>query len=337
MIPWLCLKKFLIKKPLKSPPIWRGNEQATATPRACYVCSKPTAVCLATTNAIDFLYACEAHLSDTGFATELVDPGSAAAAAAAAKEAVSKEEIERIKAEWEAKEARKKEKDKGKGKDKDKDSKAKSGGKDAGGEDEKEEGGGKKGAKSPSPSATSPTAAGSGSTTPTHKRYSLHRDFFAMRQAEHRRRKQTNQMQELAPRLPGAPRGSLVGWQTVMYSMLLSLCKMLYIPRSINNDYSAMMTGNTLKDLQQHGNRKTWISEWIASVEGNTIVLRTDCICTQLRVPWSSGCSRLLVHQLRRNLRSAPQGRRPLCGPSAGDCARVMAQPSGTMSTRTRC
>jgi hypothetical protein len=176
------------------------DRQATATSRACYVCSKPTTVCLATTNAIDFLYACEAHLSDTGFATELVDP----AAAAVAKEAVSKEEIARIKAEWEAKEARKKEKDKGK--DKDKDYKGKNGGKDAGSEAEMEEGGGKKGAKSPSPSATSPTAA-----TPTHKRYSLHRDFFAMRQAEHRRKKQTKQTQELAPRFPGAPRGSLMG------------------------------------------------------------------------------------------------------------------------------
>jgi hypothetical protein len=185
------------------------DRQATATSRACYVCSKPTAVCLATTNATDFLYACEAHLSDSGFATELVDPGAAAAAAAVAKEAVSKEEIARIKAEWEAKEARRKAKDK----DKDKDTKTKSDGKDVGGEAEMEEGG-KKGAKSPSPSGTtSPTAAGSGSgaATPTHKRYSLHRDFFAMRQAEHRRKKQTKQTQELVPRFPGAPHGSILG------------------------------------------------------------------------------------------------------------------------------
>jgi AAA-ATPase Vps4-associated protein 1 len=118
---------------------------------------------------------------------------------------VSKEEIARIKAEWEAKESRKKEKDK------DKDSKDKSGGRD---EEESGGGGGKKGAKSSSPSGTtSPTAAGSGSgaATPTHKRYSLHRDFLAMRQAEHRRKRQTKQMQELAPRLPGAPHGSLMG------------------------------------------------------------------------------------------------------------------------------
>ena len=185
------------------------DRQATATSRACYVCSKPTAVCLATTNATDFLYACETHLSDTGFATEIVDPG--AAAAAAAKEAVSKEEIARIKTEWEAKEARKKEKEKEKDKDKDK-AKAKDGGKVAGGEAEKEEGG-RKASKSPSPSGTSSTTAGSGSgaASPMHKRYSLHRDFFAMRQAEHRRKRQTKQTQELAPRLPGAPYGSLLG------------------------------------------------------------------------------------------------------------------------------
>ena len=189
-------------KKYKFPPSDRG--QATATSRACYVCSKPTTVCLATTNAIDFLYTCEAHLSDTGFATELVDPG-----AAAVKETVSKEEIARIKAEWEAKEALKKAKNKGKDKDKDKDSKAKSGEKGAGGEAEMEENG-KKDAKSPSPPGTF-AGSGSSAATPTHKRYSLHRDFFAMRQAEHRSKKQTKQTQELAPRLPGAPRGSLMG------------------------------------------------------------------------------------------------------------------------------
>jgi hypothetical protein len=123
---------------------------------------------------------------------------------------VSKEEIARVKAEWEAKEARKK------GKDRDKDGKdketGKSGGEDAEGEGEMVEGG-KKGVKSPSPPVPGglPSSAGSGAATPTHKRYSLHRDFFAMRQAEHRRKKQTKQMQELAPRLPGTPHGSLVG------------------------------------------------------------------------------------------------------------------------------
>ena len=115
---------------------------------------------------------------------------------------MSKEEIARVKAEWEAKEARKKDKAK---------ETAKGGGKDAKGEAGNEEEDGKKGAKSPSPSGSS-TAAGSGAATPTtHKRYSLHRDFFAMRQAEHRRKRQTKQTQELAPRLPGAPHGSIAG------------------------------------------------------------------------------------------------------------------------------
>jgi hypothetical protein len=128
---------------------------------------------------------------------------------------VSKEEIARVKAEWEAKEARKKDKDKDKGKDVKTKETDKSGGKDAEGEGEKEEGG-KKGAESPSPPGpgglpSSPTAAGSGAATPTHKRYSLHRDIFSMRQAEHRRKRQTKQMQELAPRLPGAPHGSPLG------------------------------------------------------------------------------------------------------------------------------
>jgi hypothetical protein len=121
---------------------------------------------------------------------------------------VSKEEIARIKAEWEAKEARKKANTKESG--------GKIGdGKDGGGkgEDEKKMEGGEN---SDSPGAgagsPSPSVAGSGSAaTSTHKRYSLHRNFYAMRQDEHRRRRQTKQMQELAPRLPGAPRGSLLG------------------------------------------------------------------------------------------------------------------------------
>ena len=172
-----------------------GETQATATARACYVCSKPSTTCLATTNAVDFIYTCDAHLTDPGFATEiLVDPP---------KETVSKEEIARVKAEWEAKEARKK----------DSSSKAKAPAEGAAGE-KKDEGDNKKKKstddKSPSPPVpgTLPSPTATSSATPAHKRYSLHRDFYAMRQAEHRRRRQTKQMNELAPRLPGAPRGS---------------------------------------------------------------------------------------------------------------------------------
>lgn len=118
---------------------------------------------------------------------------------------MSKEEIARVKAEWEA---RKKDKTKTKEPD------AGGGGKDAGGGEggEKGEKGGKSVSESPSPpipggAPSSSSVAGSGAATPTHKRYSLHRDFYAMRQEEHRRRRQTKQMQELVPRLPGAPHG----------------------------------------------------------------------------------------------------------------------------------
>jgi hypothetical protein len=151
---------------------------------------------------VDFLYTCDAHLSDTGFATELVDPASPSASN---KEAVSKEEIARIKAEWEAKEARKKEKTKGVATSKES---GKNG--DAKGEDEKRVEDGKNGAGAGSPSP-SPSPSATGAAALTHKRYSLHRNFYAMRQDEHRRRRQTKQIQELAPRLPGAPHGSLVG------------------------------------------------------------------------------------------------------------------------------
>jgi hypothetical protein len=116
---------------------------------------------------------------------------------------VSPEEIARIKAEWEAKEARKKKKDKDK--DKDKETAAADGGS---GEGKKGDDEGKDKA-APSPSSIPGTPSSPSVMTPTYKRYSLHRDFYAMRQAEHRRRKKTKQTQELAPRLPGAPHGSL--------------------------------------------------------------------------------------------------------------------------------
>ena len=121
---------------------------------------------------------------------------------------MSKEEIARVKAEWEAKEARKK---------KEKENGAE--GKKEAGEDGKKKDKDEAKSKSPSPSipgggsssSSSSPAGPSAGATPTHKRYSLHRDFYAMRQAEHRRKRQTKQMQELAPRLPGTPHGSLPG------------------------------------------------------------------------------------------------------------------------------
>ncbi|ETW84257.1 hypothetical protein HETIRDRAFT_381711 [Heterobasidion irregulare TC 32-1] len=173
-------------------------KRATATPKACFVCYKPTTTVLATASTIDFIYVCTTHLSDPGFATQLGESRDGIGASAVKKIGLSAEEIAKVKEEWEEKQRLKKEKAEQK---KDKDAV-----KDEGtGKDKSQT---KDSANTPSPStpsAPTPTAA----TTPSHERYSLHRDFFAMRLAEHRKRRQTKQMQELAPRLPGAPRNPI--------------------------------------------------------------------------------------------------------------------------------
>jgi len=108
------------------------------------------------------------------------------------KVAISAEEIAKVKAEWEEKEKKRKEKEKAKEKEKDKDK----GSDDNAGKEEE--------SKSPKIPATPSTPQ-----PPAHERYTLHRNFFTMRQDEHRRRRQATQAKELAPRLPAAPRGEV--------------------------------------------------------------------------------------------------------------------------------
>jgi hypothetical protein len=145
---------------------------------------------------VDFVYTCQTHLSDKGFATK-VDP---------AQRSVSSEDIDEVKREWEQKQAAKgeketkKEKESGKDKEEDKDKdKGKSEGK---GEDSKEMK--KKTAPSTSTIKQSPTPPSS-----THEKYILHRDIFSLRQGEHRKARQAKAAKELAPRLPGAPTGDV--------------------------------------------------------------------------------------------------------------------------------
>ncbi|KAG6826793.1 hypothetical protein H0H92_014376 [Tricholoma furcatifolium] len=156
--------------------------RATATDKACYVCYKPTTTVLATIDTTDFLYTCPGHLADRGFATQLggEDEGGR-------KMGLTEEEIAKVKEEWEEKQRRKKEKEEDKEKEEEKDK-------------EKEE----KEAKDKDKTSTEPVVK-----KPTHERYALHRDFFAMRQSEHRKRRQAAQARELGPRLPGAPRGGV--------------------------------------------------------------------------------------------------------------------------------
>ncbi|KAF5388317.1 hypothetical protein D9615_000119 [Tricholomella constricta] len=118
------------------------------------------------------------------------------------------EEIAKVKDEWEEKQ-RKKENEKEKEKEKEKETE---GEKDKGRNDsdaskEKESNrGNSKSSKIATPLSTPKTPP---SPAMAHERFALHRDFFAMRQAEHRKRRQAAQAKNLAPRLPGAPSGTL--------------------------------------------------------------------------------------------------------------------------------
>ncbi|RDB23252.1 hypothetical protein Hypma_009661 [Hypsizygus marmoreus] len=176
-------------------------KRTAGTPKACYVCYKPTTTVLSTIDTVDFLYTCPGHLTDHGFATSL---GGVDGAGGGRKMGLTDEEIAKVKEEWEEKQRKKMEKEKvekeKKEKEKDKDKDKKDGDR-ANDKDSKRE------------ESKSPKIPGSLSApippTPAHERYALHRDFFAMRQSEHRKRKQAAQAKALAPRLPGAPSGSL--------------------------------------------------------------------------------------------------------------------------------
>ena len=115
---------------------------------------------------------------------------------------LSAEEIAQVKADLEERQKRNAEKkakekeggDKGKGEDKD------------GGKPEEDSGKDKKTNTPPKVTSPAPTST---PQPPSHEKYTLHRDVFALRTAEHRRRRQTAQAKELAPRLPGAPRNTV--------------------------------------------------------------------------------------------------------------------------------
>ncbi|KAL5488304.1 hypothetical protein ACEPAI_6412 [Sanghuangporus weigelae] len=173
-------------------------KRTAGTMKACFVCSRPTTIVLATKDSVDFFYTCDGHLKDAGFASLIGESGDSLAGAR--KLGVSDEEIQKIKEEYERRQQKKREKvDKEKDKSDDK-------GKD----DSKEETEGEK-AKAKNTTSSSPAQApsqSSGTSTPTvsHQRYVLHRDIFAMRLGVHRKRRQVAKAKEVAPRLPSVPR-----------------------------------------------------------------------------------------------------------------------------------
>ena len=154
------------------------------------MCYQSTPIVLATAQTVDFLYTCESHLKDPGFASRIADDPPS-------KSVLSAEEITQVKADWEEKQKHKAEKtkeketEKGKGDDKDSGKPKDESSKD----------------KTP-PKATSP-APTPAAQQPSHEKYTLHRDIFALRTGEHRRRKQAAQAKSLAPRLPAAPRSTV--------------------------------------------------------------------------------------------------------------------------------
>ncbi|KAK9456438.1 VPS4-associated protein 1 [Dipodascopsis uninucleata] len=72
----------------------------------CMICYKPTsAVLVSEDGKNDFFYICQAHLTDSGFATPVIN---AAAEAAKRKKEELEKEIEKLKQEWDLKQKRKK-------------------------------------------------------------------------------------------------------------------------------------------------------------------------------------------------------------------------------------
>ncbi|EIW82516.1 DUF1742-domain-containing protein [Coniophora puteana RWD-64-598 SS2] len=177
-------------------------KRAVGTERACFVCYKPTTTCLATIDSADFLYACTTHLSDRGFATQVLESPPPQKAGA------SQEEIDRVKKEWEEKQKQKREREKEKEKEQDKGKDGEAKGDQDKDKDSKDKSANKSEDKIPVSTTPAPIASPSLPKKPTHEKYTLHRDIFALRVAEHRKRRQTAQAKNLAPRLPGAPRSN---------------------------------------------------------------------------------------------------------------------------------
>jgi hypothetical protein len=139
-------------------------------------------------NPQDWLYTCDTHLTDPGFATLIVDPSPAAPAP---KSALNEEELKKIKEEWEERQKKRKEAAVAANKD---------------GETKKDDMRAVIAAENKKPPAqlfTSPNAE------PTHQKFTLHRQIFAMRVNALRKKQQASQAKAVAPRLPFVPRGGV--------------------------------------------------------------------------------------------------------------------------------
>ncbi|KAK1924588.1 VPS4-associated protein 1 [Papiliotrema laurentii] len=161
-------------------------ERKVATPRPCYICKRPTPTVLSTIKTEDFLYTCDSHLLDPGFAT-LIPPTQTGPSA---------EDIQKVIADYHVREARKAEAAKGKndeGKEEKNDAK-----------DTKDP---KKASDKGDTNPASPSAAPTSPALATHRKFALHRQIFEMRQHEIRKKEQGVKAREVGKGLPQVPRG----------------------------------------------------------------------------------------------------------------------------------
>lgn len=164
-------------------------------PLYSYICHRPTTVVLSTLNNTDFIYTCATHLTDAGFASPIAPTTPTPTTPDSAKPKLSDAEIKKIAEEWEAKQKLKKEKEKAESKDK-----------DAASESDAKKPTPPPPAPIPVPTSTSPSTP----APPSHPQFALHRQIFAMRQNEARKKRQAAQVKQVAPKLlglPSVPRG----------------------------------------------------------------------------------------------------------------------------------
>ncbi|EAL19441.1 hypothetical protein CNBH0130 [Cryptococcus deneoformans B-3501A] len=163
-------------------------ERKVATEKPCYICRRPTTTVLATLKMEDWLYACDGHLSDLA---SLIPPPTPASPTPAKP---SPEDIRKVVAEYQAREAGRS--------------------KSAAGKDKEGEGGPKdqdkgkeKGRESPkSPASPAPASTPTPAPTPTHRKFALHRAIFDMRRNELKRREMGVKAREVGRGLPQVPR-----------------------------------------------------------------------------------------------------------------------------------
>ncbi|ORX39579.1 VPS4-associated protein 1 [Kockovaella imperatae] len=173
-------------------------ERKVATARPCYICKRPTETVLATLKTEDFLYTCDGHLSDPGFASPIAPPPS--------NSGPSPEDIRKVIADYHAREAKKASPTEKDAKESPQGSKNDTEGKDK--SKSVNPGAEKSPAHSVDLSNMSNLPVSTASPPSTHRKYALHRQIFDMRRAEIKRKEQGVKAKEVSKGLPQVPRGA---------------------------------------------------------------------------------------------------------------------------------